>query len=652
MEGFLYKTPKNTSPNGKNRLFLCAHNEDTEFYLKSFSKIVFPKFTNSAIWYYGMNDAPSDGEAEIFFENLSRMSVFIVAVTQKFLNDKDGYHRAAYDFARERNIPALIILQSKGLEEDFNKAFANRHYICLEDEDFEKKVLHFLSLLLVGKRLLSRVKRSFDTYLFLSYRKVDRKYAQRLMERIQMSFERVSIWYDDYLTAGENFNSEIRSALKGCDIMLMVVTPTLLIKPNYVWEKEYPLAVEPYHKQIIPFELVPTDKDQLPEDFPEIIELSRLSDNELKSFLSESFERYKHKTRLSDDERDYLLGLAYMLGITAKRDTAKGLDMIVRSAERGNYEAMNRLYISYRFGDSVEPDPKTAIEWKSKSFNALYRLYLKANHTSRRERLGAELLESAVELQDYANELIGQIYYDDPEYDEKFNYIFERSAQRQDVALALCFVADFLYDHANTERAFVALAKYELMLMNDSLSFNSTSGNINAENHYKKAIYALDQIPKKSSSAKLLTAQLYHAMARQNVSQSFKFRKSHKALYEEYSEKLPLYVAKAIEILEELYLSDNTNTEVSRELYSCYKLVADLLIEIENDTQKAREYLDRALAIVNELLLESETRTELLALKFLYGEILHYGIEVDESEADLMEAEIERINKLLFPEDY
>ncbi len=652
MERLLYKTPQNTSPNGKNRLFLCAHNDEIDVFLNELSKIVFPKFPNSAIWYYGMKAAPSDGGAEMFFENLSQMSVFIVAVTQKFLDDKCGYHRAAYEFARERNIPTLVLLKSKSLEAGFNKVYANRHCICLEDEDCEKKALRFLSLLLVGKRLLSRIKRSFDTYLFLSYRKADREYARGLIERIQASFERVSVWYDDYLTAGENFNSEIRAALKNCDIMLMAVTPTLLLKPNYVWKKEYPLATETYHKQIIPFELSPTDKSQLPEGFPEVIELSRLSDDELKSLLSESFDRYEHKTRLSTDERDYLLGLAYLLGITAGRNTAKGLELIRHSAELGNYEAMNRLYLSYRFGDSVESDPETAIDWKYKSFNALHQLYLKETHTSRREKLGIELIEYAVELNDYANELMGQIDYDDPEYGEKYDYIFDRSAQNQDVALALSFVTELLYDRAKTEKAFVALAKYELMQMNDAMSCNSDLGNIDAEKCYKNAIFALDQIPEKSPSAKLLTAQLYHAMARLNASQSLGFRESYRAMFEEYMRKQQLYLAKAVKILEELYFSDNTNTEVSRELYSCYRLAAGSLIDSENDTRGAREYLYRALAIVNELLLEGETRRELLSLKFIYAAMLYYRIAADGSEAEFMESEIDKINKKLFPESY
>ena len=652
MEGFLYKTPNNTSPNGKNRLFLCAHNDEIDVFLRELSKTVFSKFPNSAIWYYGMKNIPSDGEDKTFFENLSYMNVFIVAVTQKFLDDKSGYHRTAYEFAKKRNTPTLVLLQSKSLEKDFNEAYANRHCICLEDEECEEKMLRFLSLLLVDKRLLSRIKRSFDTYLFLSYRKTDREYARGLMQRIQAAFERVSIWYDDYLTAGENFNSEIKAALKGCDIMLMAVTPTLLVKPNYVWETEYPLATETYPKQILPFELVPTDKDQLPEGFPEVIELSRLSDDELKSLLTESFAGYEHKTRLSDDERDYLLGLAYLLGITAERNTARGLELIGRAAELGNYEAMNRLYLAYRFGDSVDPDPIAAIDWKSKSLNSLYRLYLKATHTSRREMLGTGLLESAVELHEYASELIDQIDCDDPEYAEKYDYIFDRSVQNQDMALALSFVTAFLYDYARTEEAFVALAKYELMHMSDAMSCNTALGNTRAEECYKNAIHALDQIPEKSPSAKLLTAQLYHAMARVGVAQSRGLRESFITLFEENLKQQLKYLAKAIDILEKLYFSDSVNIRVSRELYSCYRLAAGLLIDSENDTRGAREHLDRALAIIYELLLEGETMRELLSLKFIYADVLYYGIATDENEADLMKSEIDRINKTLFTESY
>ena len=69
---------------------------------------------------------------------------------------------------------------------------------------------------LVSDEMAEKVRAAFDAYIFLSYRKKDRKYANELMRLIHKNdFCRdIAIWYDEYLVPGEDFNNAITEALK------------------------------------------------------------------------------------------------------------------------------------------------------------------------------------------------------------------------------------------------------------------------------------------------------------------------------------------------------------------------------------------------------------------------------------------------------
>ena len=65
-----------------------------------------------------------------------------------------------------------------------------------------------------------KIRQAFDAYIFLSYRKKDRKHAQEIMSRIhENDFMRdIAIWYDENLTPGRDFNDEIFAIMNKSDI--------------------------------------------------------------------------------------------------------------------------------------------------------------------------------------------------------------------------------------------------------------------------------------------------------------------------------------------------------------------------------------------------------------------------------------------------
>ena len=63
--------------------------------------------------------------------------------------------------------------------------------------------------------MAKRVRAAFDAYIFLSYRKKDRKYANELMRLIHSNPEcrDIAIWFDEFLTPGESFKENIEKIL-------------------------------------------------------------------------------------------------------------------------------------------------------------------------------------------------------------------------------------------------------------------------------------------------------------------------------------------------------------------------------------------------------------------------------------------------------
>ncbi len=136
---------------------------------------------------------------------------------------------------------------------------------------YEDKLTHYLNSVLIGDETAQKVRDAFDAYIFLSYRKKDRRFAQELMRLIHKNdfCRNLAIWYDEFLVSGESFNQAIQDALTKRKLFALVVTPNLLEQGNYVMQHEYPDASSA-GKKILPAELQPTDRATLKRRFPAI----------------------------------------------------------------------------------------------------------------------------------------------------------------------------------------------------------------------------------------------------------------------------------------------------------------------------------------------------------------------------------------------
>lgn len=76
---------------------------------------------------------------------------------------------------------------------------------------------------------------------FISYRHIDKKYLKRI-EDIIVSCSSYAVWSDEYLSVGEEFDSEIKEALKISHIFIQIITESYFEQNSYTYAEEMPLA--------------------------------------------------------------------------------------------------------------------------------------------------------------------------------------------------------------------------------------------------------------------------------------------------------------------------------------------------------------------------------------------------------------------------
>ena len=279
-------------------------------------------------------------------------------------------------------------MQESGLENDFNRICGDLQFLdksaAAKDptvRPYEEKLKSFLDAVLVGDELAKRIRDAFDAYIFLSYRKKDRAYAQQIMRLIHSNeFCRdVATWYDEFLTPGENFNKEIKAAMKKSSLLALVVTPNLLEDPNYVQNTEYPAARQ-LKKEVLPIEAADTDAERLAEMYEGIRACVPADDPEaVAKLLHELLTGIALRKNVNDPSHTFLMGLAYLSGIDVEADHVRALGLINQAAEGGLPEAYEKLVSMYRTGEGVERNYHTAIEIQKKYTDLLQQRSSKEN---------------------------------------------------------------------------------------------------------------------------------------------------------------------------------------------------------------------------------------------------------------------------------
>jgi len=364
-----YKTRGQASPQGKPKVYFCCHPDDFGYLFESVAEEILAE-QNCAVWYPKDRNALRD---DTFLNDLSQMQLFVMPVTAKLLHTENPAIDVEFPFAVAHHIPILPLMQESDLAALFNQKCGNLQFLDKFAQDasaipYAEKLKAFLSSVLIGDDLARKVRAAFDAYIFLSYRKKDRQYARELMRLIHKNeFCRdIAIWYDEFLTPGENFNDAIKQALDKSALFVMAVTPNLVEEQNYVMTTEYPMAREA-GKTILPAEMVRTDRALLSAKYEC---LPSPTDARDEAALSESLMTAVRFLAIrendSSPEHTFFIGLAYLGGIDVEVDHERALSLITQAAEAGLPEAVDKLVQMYEKGEGVARSYGTALTWRER----------------------------------------------------------------------------------------------------------------------------------------------------------------------------------------------------------------------------------------------------------------------------------------------
>ena len=361
------------SPNNRQRVLFACDSRDFDKYFDEITDDILIKQPNIAIYFYDTSDQVT---RVIMEEDLTNIILFIIPVTLNTIRD-DCDLQKYIDFAHEKLIRLLFIQCEQGIENLFNKKYGNYQLLNKYDFDptalgYDEKLTKYLESAIIGDELAEQIRQAFDAYIFLSYRKKDRKYANELMRLIHSNdFCRdIAIWYDEYLVPGEDFNDAIAAAMEKSGLFTMLVTPNLVNEENYVHTVEFPEAKKA-NKPIFPAEAEKTDKQKLSEMFEGLNETVKINGDNFTNELKKSIEKIALKENDKDPKHNYLIGLAYLNGIDVEVNREKAIELITGAADSGLIEAMDKLFDMYSIGEGVECNYTEAAKWKKQMVDAL-----------------------------------------------------------------------------------------------------------------------------------------------------------------------------------------------------------------------------------------------------------------------------------------
>ena len=361
---------------GLPRVFFTCHPDDFE---RSFDWVcgALDEAVKCAVYYPEDMALPLTEEQQE--TDLTQMNLFIVPVSIKTLTEPCRTMDSDVPFAFAHNIAVLPIMMESGLDEIYSRPdrFGTRQYLDPFAKDdtailFKDKLYKHLSELLIDDETAKRVRAAFDAYIFLSYRKKDRRLANELMKRIHSDprCRDVAIWYDEFLIPGESFSEGIADALDKSSLFTLMITPSLLEDGNYVLTHEYPMAVGS-GKTILPAEVSPTDRGRLADCYKDLPEVIDGNDGDAVCGIIDKNVDPAVKTDPDDPEKLYLMGLAYQEGIDVEIDRKRGTDLIEKAAQALYPQAVRRLRNMYFKAVDVRFDYEKAAFWAGKLVDIL-----------------------------------------------------------------------------------------------------------------------------------------------------------------------------------------------------------------------------------------------------------------------------------------
>ena len=364
-----YRTKAGVNPQGKFKIYFTSHRMDLPLLDTVCSNIW--KHRDAVVYYNEETEKPVNQS------DLLLMQLMVIPVTTKLLEDSECSAYKELSFFQENKLPVLPLMMERGLDSLYAQKFHNIQYLSMISTDateltFDERLSYTLDVLLPNEETAEKVRSAFAAYIFLSYRKKDRKKAQELMQMIHRipEYRDVAIWYDEFIVGSEDFNDSIAAALKKSDLFALMITPNLISEKNYVKEIEYPMALE-QNKEILPIETSDTNREELCLQFEKISDVIKMTDEKFEAYMREAYLKMAFVRKEGYPEHDYLIGLAYLNGIDVEMNCILAEQLIREAADAGVVEAMGELVHMLYYGKGITCNREEAICEQKKKIDFL-----------------------------------------------------------------------------------------------------------------------------------------------------------------------------------------------------------------------------------------------------------------------------------------
>lgn len=384
-----YRICSGTTPQGKQKIYFCCHPDDFGEYFDLICEDIFSKETNCAIYYDADPRGPFDRDDLLL--QLSDMQFLVVPVTWRFLTEPNRALELELPYAlgkipnkdgQYKHIAVLPVLFGSDLMKKFTdtELFEDIQYLDRYSNDrtalsYDEKLRRFLETVIVGEAEAEKIRSEFRAGIFLSYRKIDRALARRLMEKIHKHdlCRDVSIWYDEYLVPGESWRESINDAMSSSDLFVLNVTPQLLEEGNFVFREEYPRARELEKMPILAVvtDIENTNLKTLKKMYKDVEKHLVMGDDDdalekgLVWGLSDKATGAGKDELLTPDNSAvhlYYIGLGYKHGVSVEVTPEKAVGLLRKAGKEGHHRAYLTLGHMYENGDGIARDDQKAIE--------------------------------------------------------------------------------------------------------------------------------------------------------------------------------------------------------------------------------------------------------------------------------------------------
>ena len=361
-------TRGNVNPSGKQKIYYASTIEDKGGIYDTSRHIL--TYYDMAIYYEEDGDTSKTSDAEI-----CSMDCIILLLTEQTTKTRNDVVDRVLPLALKNRIPMLPLGITPEVGPLVGELCELKRYPSLDvlfpnDDDktkvpFRERLQNWMSKFMTGSEEHQRILENFQTRVFISYRKKDRQILRKLLSDIyhKADYRESLIWFDEYLTAGEDYNIEIQNMIDSSNLFIFLLTENMLEPDNYAIREELSRAMEKKKPILVINTLneiyrIPQKifeyKNELIFNIPiDSINCSAKDFSEIGNALSKILPKPMYSNLEEKLEYIYLIGMAYYLGIGALKDEEYGLKLICHSAKNGLIEAMDRMVtiLIQKYGD-------------------------------------------------------------------------------------------------------------------------------------------------------------------------------------------------------------------------------------------------------------------------------------------------------------